>query len=139
MRIILTFLLVVVLMSSCKLNRYKQGVRVGKWVTEYVTEGVAYKRVEYYKIGKEKRTWKMYNNHRLVTTEKYKNDTCYTKFYYPDGKISAIGKSVTDNEVTGTVHWYYIGPWKYYDSTGKLEVIRVYKKDDLNPQETILK
>jgi antitoxin component YwqK of YwqJK toxin-antitoxin module len=139
MKLVLSITILLLIMSGCKINRYdKHGRRTGKWMTAFVSDSVSYKRVEYYQGGKEKRTWKMYHNNKLVSTEKYRNDTCYTKFYYPDGKLNAQGKSVMTNESADRVHWYYIGRWQYYNKSGKLELIKIYKKDDLNPEEIIV-
>ncbi|MET1055076.1 MAG: hypothetical protein ABWY16_07185 [Pedobacter sp.] len=117
---------------GCSINRYNNNVRVGKWITVYNLDKVIYKRVEHYKRGRERGTCKVYANHVLESKEKYRKDTCYTTFYYPDGKISSTGRSTKKRELDGSLHWYYVGDWMYYDKNGKLELIRNY----LNGMET---
>jgi antitoxin component YwqK of YwqJK toxin-antitoxin module len=111
---------------GCSLNRYKNNVRVGKWITINKLDTVTYKRVEHYKRGRERGTWKVYANQILESKEKYRRDTCYTTFYYHDGKISSTGRSTKKREMDGSLHWFYVGDWMYYDKRGKLELIRNY-------------
>ena len=115
------------LVSSCKINRYKDGRKVGRWVTNATVDGICYKSVESYRLGIEKGTWKSFINKRLVFKEKYKKDTCYRTNYYSNGQISSQGKTTIDRDVA-SLHWYYIGDWKNFDESGKLKSIERFTK-----------
>lgn len=130
----ITFLMI----CGCATNRYKNGIKVGKWVEKTNLDTVEYKRVQYYKMGVERGTWKTYANGHLLSKEKYKRDTCYTTFYYPNGKINSIGKTVKTMEKEGYIHWFYIGKWEFFDLNGRLDFIRIYRKD-LDPEEILVK
>ncbi len=114
------------IIAGCSINRYEDNVKVGKWIVTHDIDGTTFKRIEFYKRGKEKGTWKVYAGKDLAKKEKYRKDTCYTKIYYPDGTISSKGKSVTRREEDESLHWFYTGDWKFYNKAGKLEYIRNY-------------
>jgi hypothetical protein len=124
-----TFKIVVpaIIISGCTINKYENKVKVGKWVDKYNVEGIAYKNVEFYKKGIERGTWKSYVGNKLSSKEKYRNDTCYVKNYYPNGKINSFGKSVILRNDKDNLHWFYVGEWKYFDEKGSLNLIRIYK------------
>jgi len=115
------------IISSCKINRYRNGLKVGKWVKEYTLDGISYKTVEFYKGGIERGRWKSFINKGLVFKEIYKNDTCYRTNYYSNGQILSYGKTTTDR-INNSLHWFYIGDWKYFDEQGNLKMIKNYKK-----------
>jgi len=120
------FAIISLLIVGCSINRYKNDVKVGKWVETHDIDGTTYKRIEFYKRGKEKGTWKVYAGKTLQKKEKYRKDTCYTTIYYPDGTVSSRGKSMTRREKDNSLHWFYTGDWKFYNKAGKLEFIRNY-------------
>ena len=118
--------LISLLVAGCSINKYENNVKVGKWVVISDIDGITYKRIEFYKRGKEKGTWKIYAGKTLAKKEKYRRDTSYTTIYYPDGIISSRGKSITRREEDDSLHWFYTGDWKFYNKAGKLEFIRKY-------------
>ncbi len=121
------------LIAGCTVNRFEDNIKVGKWVVTHDIDGTTYKRIEFYKGGKEKGTWKIYAGKALAKKEKCRKDTCYTTIYYPDGTISSKGKSITRREEDDSLHWFYTGDWKFYNKAGKLEFIRNY----VNGMETM--
>lgn len=122
------FLPIVLCISACKINQYKNNRKVGKWVEEQVEDGISYKFVGYYnKGGREKKTWKTYRNDTLVLSEKYKGDVSFVKNFYNNGKILSKGKSRTDRSNPEKLHWFYFGEWRYYSVTGDLEFKRLFE------------
>ncbi|CAM4430636.1 hypothetical protein SAMN06265348_1252 [Pedobacter westerhofensis] len=129
----IVLLIISLLIAGCSINRYKNNLKVGKWIETHDIEGITYKRVEFYKRGKEKGTWKVYAGKTLERKEKYKRDTCYTTIYYPNGTLSSKGKSIIRKEDDDSLHWFYTGDWKYFNKAGKLEFTRNY----VNGMETM--
>ena len=122
---ILLFIFSVLLLSSCGVNRARNNVKVGKWVTIDTLNSDVYKNIEYYKKGQPVRKWRNYKNETLVKSEKYKGNTSTIKFYNEAKKVIATGKSKLD-ETNEFAHWYYDGDWFYYDDSGKLIQTKSY-------------
>lgn len=128
-RIFLLFLFAF-LFTSCKINRFKNGEREGKWVHFDTIDNVIYKSVGRYKKGLEQRKWKQFSGNKLVRLEKYKNGICFTQYFHDNGKVSSEGKSkmvITEKEI----HWFYIEDWKFYDEKGNLIGTNIYRDGDL--------
>ncbi len=115
------------LMLSCGINRYKNGLKTGLWINKDDNGEVVYKSLGRFKNGNEKRTWKYFHNDSLFKTETFSGNTSVIRFYHPNKKISATGKTQMDfNGIE--LHWYYHGDWNYFDPTGKLLKVIIYKK-----------
>ncbi|MBF6641795.1 hypothetical protein IVB69_09915 [Flavobacterium sp. J49] len=126
----LSFLMLIVLVSSCKINRTVNHDRVGKWIYKDTVNGILYKSKGRYKKSIEIKTWKYYENRKLVKTEKYKDGICYITTFDSEGHITSTGQSmmVEENEET---HWYIIGEWTFFDKNGKVIGIKKYEKGEL--------
>lgn len=75
----------------------------------------------------EIKTWKYFENRRLVKTEKYLKGICHIKTFDYKGSITSIGQSMMVEEKDGT-HWYIIGDWTFFDKAGKVIGIKKYEK-----------
>ncbi|MBF4519150.1 hypothetical protein IRZ71_22580 [Flavobacterium sp. ANB] len=107
------------------INRVINDKREGYWMTVdtldhiYVTQGR-------YQNDFEKGTWKHFYNGKLVRKERYKNNICKTKYYYPNGNL--MKKGSTKLEINNSeMHWFYFGEWRYYKENGKLDSIKNYQ------------
>jgi antitoxin component YwqK of YwqJK toxin-antitoxin module len=126
-------LLILLISLGCKSIQKKQAVnqiinkqKQGIWI-QVDTLNYIYKIVGKYINNQEVGTWKYYNNDKLVRKEKYKNNTCKTKFYHKNGKL--FKKGFTEYETKkDSIHWYYFGKWKTYNEQGQLiETIKYIK------------
>lgn len=127
---ILSFFIILSLLCSCKINRTINHHRVGKWVYKDTVNGVLYKSKGRYKKSLEIKTWKYFENGKLVKTEKYTDSICDIKTFDHKGKITSTGQSMMVEEKDGT-HWYVIGKWTFFDKEGKIIGIRKYEKGEL--------
>ncbi|MFT6749415.1 MAG: antitoxin component YwqK of YwqJK toxin-antitoxin module [Flavobacterium sp.] len=112
-------------LASCGINRTRNSVKVGKWVSKDTIDGISYKYIEYYKNGQETKTWRIYKNNTISKSEKYKGNTSTIKFYNEAKQVIATGKTQLD-ETEKLVHWYYHGDWRFYDNNGKLLQTKSY-------------
>jgi antitoxin component YwqK of YwqJK toxin-antitoxin module len=126
------FLLVVLLFSlgSCRINRYKDGLRTGLWISNTDNADVIYKSRGRYTRGKEKGTWKFFQYDTLYQKDKYSGNHALVTFYHSNKMIRSTGRTQLDLTAK-QIHWYYTGDWKYFDSQGKLIKVVTYK--DGNP------
>ena len=115
---------------GCKTNKTVNHDRVGKWVYKDTVNGTLYKSKGRYKKSIEIKTWKYYENHKLVKTEKYSNGICHIKTFDHKGRITSIGQSMMVEEQDGT-HWYIIGEWTFFDQNGKVIGIKKFEKGEL--------
>lgn len=122
-------LLFLLIFSSCKINKTKNGEKTGKWVYKDSILNISSKSKGRYKNGFEVGTWKDYLGNRLQTKRKYKDSICYTTEYHDNGKIRAIGISKMIADST-TIHWFLSGEWKFYDSEGVLLGTKIYEKGE---------
>jgi hypothetical protein len=133
---LLTFLMLIVLVSSCKTNRTVNHDRVGKWVYKDTVNGILYKSKGRYKKSIEIKTWRYYENRKLVKTEKYTDGICHIKTYDHQRRITSTGQSMMVEEQDGT-HWYIIGEWTFFDEKGKIIGIRKYDKGVMISEEEL--
>lgn len=120
----------VVLLSSCKINQTINHHREGKWVYKDTLNGILYKSKGRYSKSREIKTWKHFENRKLVKTEQYQDTLCYITTFDAKGKVTSKGKSVILEEKDGT-HWYVTGDWLFYDDKGMLIGIKKYEKGEL--------
>ena len=116
--------------SSCKTNKTINHHREGKWVFKDTVNGVLYKSKGKYKLSREIKTWKYFENRKLVKTEKYEDNICHIKTFDEKGKTTSIGKSIIVEENNET-HWYLTGDWIFFDKKGKIIGIKKYEKGEL--------
>ncbi|SEN08385.1 hypothetical protein SAMN05421856_11447 [Chryseobacterium taichungense] len=130
----LSFLLIFLVLVSCKtkINQYvkdekKVSKRDGKWKEEYsADEGILHATGKY-RMGEKVGVWKMNLNGRKYQKDVIRKGITRTKRYFPNGKIMEKGQSkidISENER----HWFYYGPWEYYNDTGKLLYIKIYNQ-----------
>ena len=122
-------ILFLLIFSSCKINKTKNGEKTGKWVYKDSILNISSKSKGRYKNGFEVGTWKDYLGNRLLTKGKYKDSICYTTEYHDNGKVRAIGISKMIADST-TIHWFLSGEWKFYDSEGVLLGTKIYEKGE---------
>jgi hypothetical protein len=123
-------ILLVILLQSCKTNKIVNHDRVGKWVYKDTVNGVLYKSKGRYKKSVEIKTWRYYENRKLVKTEKYLNGICYIKTFDHQGNLTSTGQSMMVEEKDGT-HWYVVGKWTFFDKNGKIIGIKTFEKGEL--------
>lgn len=116
--------------SSCKTNKTINHHREGKWIFKDTVNGVLYKSKGKYKLSREIKTWKYFENRKLVKTEKYEDNICHIKTFDEEGKTTSIGKSMIVEENNET-HWYLTGDWIFFDENGKIIGIKKYEKGEL--------
>lgn len=121
---------------GCKTNQTVNHDRVGKWVYKDTVNGVLYKSKGRYRKSLEIKTWKYYENRKLVKTEQYSEGICHIKTFDDKGRITSTGQSMMVEEQDGT-HWYIIGEWTFFDEKGKIIGIRKYDKGLLISEEEI--
>lgn len=125
--LLLSIFTLIFALYGCKINRTVNHDRVGKWVYKDTVNGILYKSKGRYKKSVEIKTWKYFENRRLVKTEKYSNGICHIKTFDHKGRITSTGQSMMVEEKDGT-HWYIIGDWTFFDKTGKVIGIKKYEK-----------
>jgi len=132
---ILILFIIILMITSCKINRYRNGQRTGLWITKDINGELVYKSRGRYNKGSQKGTWKYFQNDTLYQKEKYSGNTAKVSFYHPNKKIRSNG--ITELDFNGKVlHWYYSGDWKYFDPQGNLLKTVTYKQG--NPVAEIL-
>lgn len=105
------------------------GEQTGEWRYYYKNGNI--KTIGYFKKGKKKGIFKTYDEaDGSLWLEQYyetgeENELIKCKFYYKNGQIEKEGTAYERN------NWEISGEWKYYDSTGKLEKIQIFDKNDL--------
>lgn len=113
-----------ILFISCKINRTENGIPVGKW--KYVSGTINDKTVvigKYDKFGKEKGVWKYYTNDTLFRKEKYYYPYSVDVLFHKNGKISQVGKSITEES-----RWTKYGTWYRFDEAEQLIDSVTYEK-----------
>ncbi len=121
---------IVIGLSSCKTNKTINHHREGKWVFKDTVNGVLYKSKGKYKQSREIKTWKYFENRKLVKIEKYEKNICHSKTFDEKGRTTSIGKSMIVEENNET-HWYLTGDWIFFDENGKIIGIKKYEKGEL--------
>lgn len=121
---------IVIGLSSCKTNKTINHHREGKWVFKDTVNGVLYKSKGKYKQSREIKTWKYFENGKLVKIEKYEKNICHSKTFDEKGRTTSIGKSMIMEENNET-HWYLTGDWIFFDENGKIIGIKKYEKGEL--------
>ena len=124
------------LIGGCKTNQTINHDREGKWVYKDTVNGILYKSKGRYKKSVEIKTWRYYENRKLVKIEKYQDSLCNIQTFDHKGRITATGQSMMVEEANGT-HWYIIGEWTFYNAKGQVIGIKKYQKGELISETTI--
>ena len=112
----LLYIILPLLFFSCRINREKAGVPVGKW--RYVSgseNNMTVVNSRYDRKGREKGIWKYYVNDTLFRVEKYYYPYSVTILYNRNGTISEVGKSFTTSS-----SWSKYGTWYKFSEKGVL-------------------
>lgn len=113
-----------------KVNRYKNGLREGLWIT-YVDS--ANKKIESkgkFKVGREKGKWKYYSEDGVLRRkEVFRKEEIFITYYYDNGKKESCGMALIKLDAN-LLHFYWTGDWKYYDRIGKLKRIATFKNGE---------
>lgn len=133
---LLFFALLLLLIYSCKTNQTINHHREGKWVYKDTVNGMLYKSKGRYKKSIEIKTWRYYENRKLVKKEQYKDSICNITSFDHKGGIIATGQSMMIEETDGT-HWYIIGEWIFYNAKGQAIGVKKYQKGELISEITI--
>ncbi|MEW5676869.1 hypothetical protein ABGT15_11195 [Flavobacterium enshiense] len=127
MKSLLLILISSFLFLQCGINKRHNGVNVGKWIYKDTLAGIAsVSKGRYDKEGNEKGVWKQFIDGKFYKKEVYKGFVCTTTYYYPNGKIKAMGLTRTDH-TSQYINWYYTGDWFYFDETESLTEVKVFK------------
>lgn len=136
-KFLFTFILVMCILScKSKINQTVDNQPEGKWITVDTLEFIYVSKGKYHK-GMEVGSWKHFYNGKMVRKEKYRKGICKTIFYYPNGKIMKKGNTKIER-TTKEDHWYYFGKWYFYDTNGKLDSIKTYKKENLSDSTNVI-
>lgn len=109
-------LLIIILLVSCKLNKFVYGKPVGRW--KYVSGTANERNVvkgKYNKRSEEVGVWKYYQNDTLFRKEKFYFPYSVDKLYHKNGTISDLGIAITRYN-----RWTKTGTWYYYNEKGIL-------------------
>ena len=115
---------------GCKTNKTINHHREGKWIYKDTVNGILYKSKGRYSKSREIKTWKYFENRRLVKTEQYRDTLCHITTFDSKGKIASKGKSIIIEEKDGT-HWYLNGDWLFFDNKRNLIGIKKYENGEL--------
>jgi antitoxin component YwqK of YwqJK toxin-antitoxin module len=114
-------------LTSCKINQLKHGLRTGLWISKTDAGELIYRSRGRYSKGREKGTWKYFQNDTVYQKDKYSGNNAKVTLYHPNKKVRARGQTRLDLTAK-QLHWYYTGDWKYYDPKGKLVKVVTYKE-----------
>ena len=93
-----------------------------------------------YHHGIQKGRWKYYfENGRVRKKERIGKEYIVTKYFHPSGKLKSKGKAVVDRSDPIYLHYYYDGPWIYYNEAGKPEYLIQYNHGDQVGEKRVLK
>ena len=114
---------------SCGINRTENGERKGLWIEKNKVGANVYKSRGRYRNGFERKTWKYYQDGKLVKKEVYKDSICFVTHFRNKKKIL---EGTTKMRVEGKdLHWFYTGNWREYDTVGNLIAVRNYEDGEL--------
>jgi hypothetical protein len=125
-----------ILLQSCNTNKTINHHREGKWIYKDTVNGILYKSKGRYKKSVEIKTWRYYENRKLVKIEKYQDSICNITTFGHKGRITAKGQSMMVEEADGT-HWYIIGEWIFYNAKGRAIGVKKYQKGELISETSI--
>ena len=137
MRKLIIILICVLSLFSCKTGHVNQTIakkREGLWIEKYSLDSAHYKSIGKYKNDDPIKKWRYYLDGKIIKREKYKGNTCSTRFYHENGKLQSEGKTRLDTSAK-YAHWFYTGNWNFYDDKGKLLVVRKYDDGELLSEE----
>jgi hypothetical protein len=123
-----TGILIVLILFSLTVvaqNKMKNAQRHGKWTVLYDNGKID--NTGRYRKGTPTGKWKYFSERgQLLKTETFRRRRIRTKLYHQNGKIYKEGyaRIVSDDSL---IHYYYYGPWKEYDSLGRLSATLTYK------------
>lgn len=135
-------LLSLFIFSSCgvlKHNRFKNGQQHGYWVTYADNEKKIVLTKGRFKKGIQKGKW-VYNTMKgeKERIEYYKKDKIRIHYFHPNGKQAVKGRARIVNDSI-KLHFYYYGPWYFYNEAGQLQKISYYENGTLLREDIKIK
>ncbi len=124
--------------SGKHLNRYKKGLRQGKWVVYHDEEKKIPESSGRYRKGWQRGKWfYYYPDGKLEHREVYRFGKIKMKYYYPGGQVRKMGMAKwEENDIR--MHYYYYGAWKHFKETGELEKIEYYERGEKKSTQLVL-
>lgn len=130
--------LTLLFLNSCQLfkhNAFKKGQQHGYWITYTDNTQKVVLTKGRFKNGVQAGRW-IYNN---INGEKerieiYRGKKIKIKHFHRNGKISLKGKAKIINDST-KLHFYYYGPWYFYNEAGHLQKISYFENGKLIKEE----
>ena len=113
-------------LTNQKINKKREGL----WIEKYSQDNANYRSIGKYKNDDPIKKWRYYLDEKIIKKEKYKDNNCFTRIYYENGKIQSKGTTTLDTTAK-YAHWYYSDDWKFYNNKGKLILKRKYEKGNL--------
>lgn len=132
----LYLLILCILAASCRINRFKNNLRHGRWIYQDSTSDQVLVSKGRYRKGSETGTWKHYSNGQLFRLEKFRGNKAEVVNYYPNKLIESRGSTGLDRSAA-MIHWYYDGKWEFYTEDGELDSVKVYDKGELKSAEAV--
>jgi antitoxin component YwqK of YwqJK toxin-antitoxin module len=115
---------------GCRTNGYDSAHRRhGWWVTCYDTACKQPATKGRFRHGRESGRWRYYNTDRnLVKQELYRKrgKIMHVKMYHEDGSVACRGQAKLLPTSDG-LHYYWSGPWLYYNEQGKHTLTEYYE------------
>jgi len=123
-----------------KTNQMKDNLREGYWI-EYSdsTNEIPMSSGKYHQ-GIQTGKWKYYFDDGTVRKkERIGKKYIVTKYYHANGNLKSKGKAIVDRSDPVYLHYYYEGPWIYYDENGTPEYKIIYSKGEQVGEKEVLK
>ena len=132
----LIFMSACFLLCCCKTNRIVDGERQGLWIEKQRLGELQLKSKGRYTNGFQHKTWRYYENGKLIKREKYKDSICAITLFENRYKIRE-GKAKLRISDT-LLHWFYFGEWKSFDASGAITEIDYYEDGKLISTNEVL-
>lgn len=128
--------------NSCSLlkhNRFKKGQQHGYWITYADANKKIVLTKGRFKNGVQKGKW-MYNTMqgKKERIEYYKKDKIRISYFHPNGKQAVKGRARIVNDSI-KLHFYYYGPWYFYNEVGQLQKISYFENGTLIREDIKIK
>jgi len=127
--------LVLWLCIGCKINKTVNHEPHGLWIEKTKIGDKTYKSRGRYKNGFEQKTWRYYENGKLVKKEVYKDSVCHVTHFKNRKKILEGQTRIRVSD--SLLHWFYAGDWTEYDALGRISAVRTYKDGELVDEKEI--
>jgi len=115
-----------------KVNQFGEDKkRTGKWISYWDDDKRVPMSKAFYKNGYETRVSKEYHYNGVLRLKfRYYPKKMRVKYFREDGSLEQKGWAVIEYNAEDT-HYYWHGPWKYYDTNRKLIKKSIYANSEL--------